>query len=73
MSQQVVPGPKGNILLGSIRDFQRDPLKFLMDAVDTYGDILRFRLGPHWVYLVNSPVHSGSVGIAGKKDQEDRF
>ncbi len=57
ISQQVAPGPRGSILLGSMRDFQRDPLKFLEDATDVYGDIVRFRLGPHQVYLVNDPAY----------------
>ncbi len=67
MSQQIASGPKGNILLGSMLDFQRDPLKFLMDAVNTYGDVVRFRLGPYPVYLVNGPENIHEVLVAQQK------
>ncbi len=66
-SQQVAPGPKGNLLLGSMRDFQCDPLAFLMAAADTYGDIARFRLGPYRVYLLNIPDYIYDVLVTQAK------
>ena len=67
MNQQVVSGPKGNLLLGSMLDFRRRPLEFLLDAAETYGDVVRFRLGPYRVYLVNGPDNIHEVLVAQQK------
>ena len=41
-----IPGPKGNLLLGSLPDIRRDRVQFLMDIQRDYGDVVRIRLGP---------------------------
>lgn len=55
MHEQPIPGPKGNFILGSMRDMQRDPLAFLLAVRKTYGAFARFRLGPNQVYLISDP------------------
>jgi hypothetical protein len=40
-------GPKGHPLLGSLRDFNRDPLGFYARGAREYGDIVPVRLGPN--------------------------
>ncbi len=40
------PGPAGRFLWGSIRELKRDPLSFLLESADQYGDVVRFRIGP---------------------------
>ncbi len=47
------PGPKGMPLLGSVRDFRRDPLAFLTACARDYGDIATYRLGPQRMLLVS--------------------
>ena len=49
------PGPKGSLLLGSLRDIRRDPLAFLSRVSAEYGDIAHFKLGPFHVFLLNHP------------------
>ena len=49
-----IPGPRGNILLGSIRDIQRDNVQTFMDAWREYGDIVHFR-GPLTINLLVHP------------------
>lgn len=49
------PGPRGLPLIGSARSFTRDPLAFLTDVADKYGDIANFRLGLLDVYFVRHP------------------
>ena len=61
------PGPKGNVLLGSMLDFRRDPLGFLLNGVRTYGDIFRFRVGPYRVILISGPDHIHEVLVAQAK------
>lgn len=51
-----IPGPRGNILLGSIRDIQRDNVQAFMDAHREYGDLVHFR-GPLKIDLVVHPDH----------------
>jgi cytochrome P450 len=40
-----VPGPRGNVFLGSSRAFQRDPLAFITQVAREYGPVARYRLG----------------------------
>src|SRR5437588_8791888 len=52
---KTAPGPRGHLLLGSARDFQRDPLRFGLVMTQQYGDIVRIRLLLWPAYLVNHP------------------
>ncbi len=52
---QFAPGPPGHFLLGSLLDFRRDVLGLVVDSAAKYGDIVRVRLGPQIVHLVNHP------------------
>jgi cytochrome P450 len=50
------PGPRGRFLVGSMRDFRGDRLIGTMEqALDKYGDIVRFRVGPRTVHLISHP------------------
>lgn len=40
---------------GGLLDFRRDPLVFLRSLATEHGDLVRFRLGPAEVLLVNDP------------------
>jgi len=51
---RTIPGPRGNLVLGSIRDIQRDNIQTFMDAWREYGDIVHFR-GPLTINLVVHP------------------
>src|ERR687885_732976 len=53
---QRAPGPRGRLLVGSLRDFRGDRLLETMDqAWAEYGDVVRFRVGPRTVHLVSHP------------------
>ena len=52
---QFAPGPPGHFLLGSLLDFRRDVLGLVVNSAAKYGDIVRVRLGPQIVHLVNHP------------------
>src|SRR5215203_2580467 len=54
MSDRAIPGPRGNLVLGSIRDIQRDNVQTFIDAWRTYGDVVHFR-GPLKINLVVHP------------------
>ena len=41
-----IPGPRGDLLLGSIPDIRRDRVQFLLDLRRDYGDVVKIRLGP---------------------------
>jgi len=49
------PGPKGTLIGGEIRQFQRDFLGFLVDTAREYGPIASFRFGPKRIFLASSP------------------
>jgi cytochrome P450 len=50
-----VSGPRGLPLLGSLPAFSRDRLGFVRATAWMYGDVARFRLGPHRVWLLSHP------------------
>jgi cytochrome P450 len=57
------PGPKGDFLTGSLPDYCHDPLGFLRNCTEQYGDIIRFRFGPIVFYLVNHPDYIEEVMV----------
>lgn len=55
MNPPLAPGPPGHFLLGNLREFRRDVLGLISHSTAKYGDIVRVRLGPQVVHLVNHP------------------
>ena len=49
------PGPAGGDMLRSIGAIRRDPLRFLADMHDRYGDVLQFPIPVPATYLVTDP------------------
>jgi cytochrome P450 len=58
---QVPPGPRGNVVLGSIGDIYRDRLRFVLDVAGTYGDVARYRVAHMRMYQVSSPEGVGRI------------
>jgi cytochrome P450 len=50
-----IPGPRGHFLLGSIPDFRRDQLGFVLRMAQEYGPVARMRLGGVVLNMVNHP------------------
>ncbi len=53
--KKTAPGPRGHFLLGNLREFRRDVLGLVVESAATHGDIVRCRLGPQVVHLLNHP------------------
>src|SRR5205807_555457 len=52
------PGPAGVPLLGSVLDLQRrGQVAFFVENWRTYGDVVRFRLGPFVAHILAHPDH----------------
>ncbi len=49
------PGPRGNLLLGNLHDFRRDPIESLATLQRRCGDLASFRLGTRQIYIVSHP------------------
>src|SRR5215204_1543850 len=58
---QVPPGPRGNVVLGSIGDIYRDRLRFVLDVAGTYGEVARYRVAHTRMYQVSSPEGVGRI------------
>jgi cytochrome P450 len=71
---RIAPGPHGHWLLGNLREFRRDVLGLVMASVHEHGDVVRFRLGPKVVHLLNHPDHVEQVlqRKAANYDKETR-
>ncbi|MFV8828542.1 cytochrome P450 [Alkalihalobacterium sp. APHAB7] len=51
-----INGPRGSWLYGNLKAFQKNPLLFLTQISNVYGDVAKFRLGPFQkVYHVSNP------------------
>ncbi|HEY1460701.1 MAG TPA: cytochrome P450 [Casimicrobiaceae bacterium] len=55
------PGPRGHLVLGSLREVQRDPLGLLRDGFRDHGDVVRLRFGTTRALLLAHPEHIGRV------------
>ena len=59
--RRIAPGPPGHFLLGNLQEFRRDVLGLVVRSAAEYGDIVRCRLGPHVIHLLNHPDHAEQV------------
>jgi len=51
------PGPRGHLLLGSLREVQHEPLELLRDGFRVHGDVVRYRFGATHAFLLAHPDH----------------
>ncbi len=64
------PGPKGNLLMGSLNDFGKDQPQFLLDSILEYGDIVYMRMAHLHVYLLGHPDYVREVLVTKGKSFE---
>src|SRR3546814_4569122 len=46
---------KGLPVIGVARDLRRDPLRYFVDLMLRYGDVVWFRIGPAEIVMLNDP------------------
>jgi cytochrome P450 len=67
------PGPRGNLLLGTLPDLlRRGFFSILVDGWRTYGDLVCFRMGSRLVYLIVRPEHVAHVLIKNRDNYTKR-
>jgi cytochrome P450 len=49
------PSPKRKPIMGHLMEFRRDPLGFLLNAAQVYGDLVYFKFGPQDIFFINHP------------------
>ncbi len=54
---ELPPGPKGHFLVGSLLEFGKSPLTFLMDVANEHGDVVYFKIAAERVFLLRRPEH----------------
>src|SRR2546428_4966159 len=62
------PGPRPVIPSVNIFALRRDPIKFLTNLVNRYGDLVYFKLGPQPVFMVNNPDYIRDVLVTGARN-----
>lgn len=65
---KTAPGPKGHFIFGSIREVKNDRIQFVSSLAEKYGDVVRFKMGPKTLYLINHPDLARYVLIANHKN-----
>jgi len=68
VSKTIPSGPAGHPLLGNLVEIRNDPLGFLLQAGENYGDIFFLRLGPRRVYVLNKAEYIQEVLIRQMKN-----
>lgn len=70
------PGPRGDWLIGSMRDFRRDSLGTIARSFETYGEIVRFQIGRRTLHWLSHPelaqevlVERGDDFVKMRRDQ----
>jgi len=66
---QTPPGPKGQPVFGSSRQYARDPFAFVTALERAYGDVAQFDMGPIDTYMMSDPAAIERVLVA----ESDRF
>ena len=61
------PSSSGKPFVGHLIDFRRDPLTFL-DGLAKRGDVVRFKMGPQQIYLLNHPDYIRDVLVTNNRN-----
>jgi enediyne biosynthesis protein E7 len=69
-TRQIAPGPRGDLLLGNLREFRRDVVGLMLRSAQEYGNVVRFHLGPFVVHLLNHPDHVEHVLQSGARNYD---
>ncbi|MHA1597234.1 MAG: cytochrome P450 [Alphaproteobacteria bacterium] len=51
----------GHPIVGVLPSVRKDPLKFYANLAREHGDIVRVRIGPEWLYFLNSKEHTKHI------------
>ena len=65
------PGPKGLPLIGHYLDLRRDILALMVSTREQYGDVVRFKLGPRTIHVINHPDLARQV-LVTRRDNYDK-
>ncbi|KPN30497.1 cytochrome P450 [Halolamina pelagica] len=70
------PGPKGQPVFGSSRQYARDPFRFVTHLEEAYSGVCQFDMGPLETYMVTDPAEIERILVAdadrfGKPDFQD--
>ena len=70
MKPVLAPSPPGSPITGHLHRLRTDVLGLLMDATRDHGDVVRFRVGPLVMHLVNHPDHVAQVLMRNRKNYD---
>ena len=55
MSMQIPPQPKGSPIIGHLKHFKNDPIHFMLDTSEQFGDIMLYKILNKKIYFINHP------------------
>jgi len=66
----LAPSPPGDFFTGHLQRLRNDVLGLLTDATRDHGDVVRFRVGPLVMHLVNHPDHVARVLMKNRQNYD---
>jgi cytochrome P450 len=70
MKHRLAPSPPGSLFAGHLYRIRGDVLGLLRESTRDYGDVVRFRVGPLVMHLVNHPDHVSHVMIRNRANYD---
>jgi len=62
------PNSTGTPFVGHLLQFRREPLRLLSDLAGQHGDVVRFKMGPRTIYLINNPEYIKDVLVTNNRN-----
>ncbi len=72
-ARQQPPGPRGTLIWGNLAEFRADRLRFLERCAQDFGDVVKVRLGPVRIWLLNHPDLVEEVLVAKNRSFHKHF
>ena len=69
-SKTLAPSPPANILTGHLNGLRKDVLGLMLAGTRDHGDIVRYRIGPLTIHLVNHPDFISHVLVKNRQNYD---
>ena len=69
-SKKLAPSPPADFFTGHLSGLRKDVLGLMLSGTRDHGDIVRYRIGPLTIHLVNHPDHISHVLVKNRRNYD---